>query len=258
MDSFSPVCNKIHSFFSHGAISGDKLEEVKQQGIHTTGSYDPETGGILALNCISKAGGIARSLFQQAANSGLSVATEESVGSGGIIDEVLQRRSTDIQEYEAKLRPMFSNVTTIESASLKNIICEDQVFIANLEKKTHQTALFIFNIIPSEDDLSEIGCKEIKRQGISPDKITHVLIPEKYREVIEKQGPMLGIPMDKVVFVPDKQEAISISYKDAQANTPFCTLKNPIHVPDYETFLNDLRQKAGNKPIYTHMTRLPE
>ncbi len=171
----SPVCEKIGSFFTYGAVSGDKLEKVKERKVSVVHSFDKQPGTFLALNCVSRVDAIRDSLFLQPANGCLSVASEEDEKDPqGIIYDVIQRRKFDIERYEEGIRASGFDRVSVKCASLRNIICKDEVFISKLREKTHRTALFIFDVTPEKDEISALGCKEVRRQGITPDKIVCV------------------------------------------------------------------------------------
>jgi hypothetical protein len=257
MTTPSPACAKIASFFQSGGVSG---EEAQKGGTLLSRSYDLQSGAFISLNCVSKVEAIGLALFQQPANSGLSVATEEDVTKGGMIARALSRLATKITEYEQTIRALgLTDIVSIESAALKNVICNDPDFMTDLQDKTHQTALFVFDIEPTENDIGVNGCKEVRRQNIPPNKIMYVIVPEKYRQEIEGNGTTYGILIDKIRFVEDKEETISISYKDASGNTPSCRMSTPIKVPNYEAALKIVAQQVGNiraHPLFIHMTRL--
>ncbi len=259
MNPVNPVCQKIASFFEFGAVSGQKLEKVIEQ-TDVAKSYDTQSTQALALNCIYQVHGIKNSLFDKAANSGLSIVSEETVGSGGIIDEVLKRREQDIQIFEKTIGLI--NRVSIESATLRNIISIDEIFRQNLQEKVHKSALFVFDLTADISDIGalNIGCKETRRAGVSSDRIICVIIPEQYRDMVKENYEFFKIPIDKVIFVGDKEESISISYMDSEGGVPSCKLAKPINVPDYESVLNELVLERGNlqkNPLFTHMTRLP-
>ncbi|MGD0665306.1 MAG: hypothetical protein ABSA17_06205 [Rhabdochlamydiaceae bacterium] len=258
----SPVCEKIGSFFTYGGVSGDKLEKVKERKVSVVHSFDKQPGSFLALNCVSKVHAIKLSLYQQPANSCLSVASEENEEDPqGTIYEVIQRRKSDIERYEEGARASGFDRVSIKCAALRNIICEDEIFISKLREKTHKTALFIFDVTPEKDEISALGCKEVRRQGITPDKIVCVLIPERYRSEIMEKGAVHGIPLDKVRFIRDKDEAIAFGYKDSHDTHPWCKIAKPISVPDYESEVRIVAEKFGgidSHPLFLHMTRLPE
>ncbi len=214
MNPVNPVSSKLASFFKYGGVSGEQLSRVQEEQVRVTRSYDAQPGRELSLNCVSKTVGIARSLFSQAANSGFSVACEEAVGTGGIIDDVIRRRGEEIRKYEEEIRSMgISNIVTIETASLQKIICKDEEFLINLQEKAHRTALFVFDLEAQEGEKSAIGCKETRRRNVSPDQIKCVIISERYRDIVTPNSREYGIPLDKVIFVDDTEESISVSYK---------------------------------------------
>lgn len=256
----NPACEKIGSFFRFGAMSGEALKKMEEQ-VDVSRSYDTHSVE-LCLNCISSYVGIQKGLFQQPANSGLSIVAEEAIGSKGIIDEVFKRRSIDIQAFEDNVKKSgLKNRVTLESASLRNIICKDELFLSNLQNKVHLSALFVFNLVAKPEDFGETGCKETRRTGVTSNKIICVIVPEKYREAIITDHEAFGIPLDKVIFVGDKKEAIAISYKDEMGDVPSCVLPSAIDVPDYETALDQIAKKRGNlekNPLFIHMTRIPE
>ncbi len=258
----SPVCAKLASFFNSGAVSGGELEKIPQKDISVIRSFDSKSVGSLSLNCVSDTAAIAHSLFEKTANGGLCVAAEETVNTGGIIDEVIHRRKDDIEKCEQKIRSLgWDNIVTVKIYSLINVICKDGQFILNLQEKVHRTALFVFDIEPEKGDIAESGCKEARRQNISPEKIAYVIVPEKYKDEVLEKGEAFGIPLDKVIFVGDTKKRIRFSYKDAENNTPSCETEGPIVIPDYESALDLIAKKFGDiksHPLFTHMTRLPE
>jgi hypothetical protein len=187
----------------------------------------------------------------------------------GIIYEVMHRRKSDIAKFEMGLDGRGFDKTSIKSASLRNVICRDEIFISRLQEKTHRTALFIFDVKPEKDEISGSGCKEVRRNDITPDKIVCVLIPEKYKSEIMEKGASHGIPINeegKVRFIPDKAEEIAFGYKASNEGAsdeinPWCKLPQPISVPDYESAVEMVAEKFGgieSHPLFLHMTRLPE
>lgn len=252
----NPVWDKINSFLTHGAVSGDALDEVQGEGVEVQRSYDAHSVGSLSLNCISSVDGIARSLFSQAANSALSVTSEEQEGSGGIIDGALERHQQAIIERAQKIRGMgVQNVTSIESACLKSIICKDPEFLQALSEKAHQTVLFVFDLPPEAEDIAASGCKETRRSNISSKNIRAVIVPKIHEELVRRKAEEAGV-IDKFIFVDDVGKQMAVSYRDREGNTPSCTTDNPVIVPDYETALKQIREQSQGDPFFTHATRI--
>lgn len=207
----NPVWDKINSFLTYGAVSGDELEKLQKDGVEVKQSYDEKNVGSLSLNCVSSVDGIARSLFDQAANSALSVTSEEQEGSGGIIDNALERNKQAIVEQAEAIKSLgIQNVTTIESGCLKTIICKDPEFLHALSEKAHQTVLFVFDLPIEEEDIAENGCKETRKSNVSPKNIKAVIVPNRYEEIVRLKAKEAGIPQEKFIFVNDVERQILV------------------------------------------------
>lgn len=207
--NYSPSYIKVASFFEHGAVSGAELDQAEQELAQKTGSnsmvcrsYDDQSKG-LSLNCISSLDGIRYSLFGSAANGGLSIAVEEKRETGGIIDEVYSRLETAIETCERTAKAFISDPTALKQVSLKQVIFNDETFLAHLRDKIGRTVLFIFDLKPENDEAnSTTGARETIREKVFPEHIKWVLIPSRYKDgFIEENKKENKLPLDKIIFV---------------------------------------------------------
>lgn len=255
MESISPVSNKIASFFQTGFVAGDRLNVLEEEKVEVQRSYDTQSVGDVSLNCITKVDGIARSLYQQAANSAFAVSTEEDASSAGTIKKAYERiKPQDVQEIDAKLPAFMKSYKP--GLIFKDIVCKDEQLMEDLSEKAHRTALFVIDLEPNEDELnSETGVRETRRSSITPDRIQCVMIPERYAHLADELARK-NIPKEKIIFVPDTTHTVTISTKDPEQNTVSGETASKVSLPNYETTLMEIKSKTQG-PIYTHVTRLP-
>ena len=252
---------KINSFFENGILPGGGELNVPK-------SYDPYESEKVPLNCITENKGISVSLFHRA-KGGITVAIEESVGEGGVLDSALQRSVEKIDEktkeketfYKGKYSDALQagvidekQINSMASLAARNeVLSEDELLAQQVADKAQRTALFLLDLGQEDKIESPEGCAEIgKSQIVSAEKISRVFISNRF----ESDFP--SNPNKKISFVSSKHTKLTFYYKYDGNEFSKIEFKSKVNIPNYEAALIQESESKNLKetPIYTHMTRL--
>ena len=259
--SSSPTIGRLTSIVNQGLLSAATM---RAGNISYQGGYDTFVNTNVYLNVVTKTAGIPQAVFSP--SEGVFSVGIERIDDSGIVSEFLNRNKEKVeQRFQSKLvnQPMESRWhNSLRDQALHECLQEDHAFLAKLEERTHNLAVFVLELDPTSSDrldAEDIGCHDTIRGSISPDCLLRIILSKDVQDTAEVRG-ILQKENKRIIFIEAKKQKILFCYqRSTEASTEKMIFEVTIRAPDFgktlkKIFLSEFRNQ--NKPMYLHTTRL--